>query len=194
MGLIYVYEYDLDEFDEFRNGLIADYNLKDVQQVTWIKPRNPLSKPIILTFKEKQAPEYIEIAGEQAKTKIYEYISSPMVCQGCLDFGQTRKNCKRDLIICGRCKETDHTSHNCTSNTIECHHCGDDHPTKSSKCSIYRYEKEIRIIQVRQRVSRQQAKVTFDVQNKNFMMNFANTAKASSETQKQPQDTVKVKR
>ena len=50
MGLIYVYEYDLNEFDEFRNGLIADYNLKDVQQATWIKPRNPLSKPIILTF------------------------------------------------------------------------------------------------------------------------------------------------
>ena len=33
-----------------------------------------MSKPIILTFKEKQAPEYIEIAGEQAKTHIYEYI------------------------------------------------------------------------------------------------------------------------
>ena len=59
----------MNEFDEFRNGLIADYNLKDVQQATWIKPRNPLSKPIILTFKEKQAPECIEIAGEQAKPK-----------------------------------------------------------------------------------------------------------------------------
>ena len=30
MGFIYVYEYDLNEFDQFRNGLMADYNLKDV--------------------------------------------------------------------------------------------------------------------------------------------------------------------
>ena len=50
MGLIYVYEYDLNEFDEFRNGLIADYNLKDLQQATWIKPGNPLSIPIILNI------------------------------------------------------------------------------------------------------------------------------------------------
>ena len=31
MGLIYVYEYDLSEFEEFKTGLMADYNLKDVQ-------------------------------------------------------------------------------------------------------------------------------------------------------------------
>ena len=43
MGLIYIYEYDLVDF-----------------------------KPFILTFKEKCLPEYIEIAGEQAKTKVYE--------------------------------------------------------------------------------------------------------------------------
>ena len=70
MGLIYVYEYYLSEFEEFKTGLMADYNLKGVQQAFWIKPRNPISKPIILTFKEKTAPEYIEIAGEQAKTKV----------------------------------------------------------------------------------------------------------------------------
>ena len=77
MGRIYIYEYDLVGFDEFRAGLMTEYNLKDVQQATWIKPRNP-SKPVILTFKEKCLPEYIEIAGEQAKTKVYECISSPM--------------------------------------------------------------------------------------------------------------------
>ena len=30
MGLIYVYEYDLSEFEEFKTGLMADYNLKDM--------------------------------------------------------------------------------------------------------------------------------------------------------------------
>ena len=70
MGLIYIYEYDLVDFDEFRADLMTEYNLKDVQQATWIKPRNPSSKPVILTFKEKCLPEYIEIAGEQAKTKV----------------------------------------------------------------------------------------------------------------------------
>ena len=107
MGLIYVYEYDLSEFEEFKTGLMADYNMKDVQQAFWIKPRNPISKPIILTIKEKTVPEYIEIAGEQAKTKVYEYISSPMMCQKCLDFGHTQKNCKRDITICGRCNQLD---------------------------------------------------------------------------------------
>ena len=73
---------------------MADYNLKYVQQTFWIKPRNPISKQIILTFKEKTVPEYIEIAGEQAKTKVYGYISAPMMCQKYLDFGHTQKNCK----------------------------------------------------------------------------------------------------
>ena len=91
---------------------MTEYNLKDVQQATWIKPRN-LSKPVILTFKEKCLPEYIEIAGEQAKTKVYEYISSPMMCQGCLDFGHTKIYCKRDITICGRCNGADRTSRDC---------------------------------------------------------------------------------
>ena len=81
-----------------------------------------------------------------------------MMCQKCLDFGHTQKNCKRDISICGRCNQLDHMSRDCNSDTTECHHCR-DHPTKSSKCSLYRYEKEICIIKIRQKVSRQQAKL-----------------------------------
>ena len=50
-----------------------------------------------------------------------------MVCQGCLTFHHTRKNCKR-YIICGHCNETDQTNHNCTCSTIEYRHCVDHHP------------------------------------------------------------------
>ena len=141
MGLLYIYEYDLVDFGEFRAGLMTAYNLKDVQQATWIKPRNLSSKLLILTFKEKCLPEYIEISGEQAKTKVYEYISSPLMCQGCLDFGHTKKNYKRNITICGRCNGADHTSRHCSSGTVECRHCYEDHPIKSNKCSIYKYEK-----------------------------------------------------
>ena len=46
MGLIYVYEYDLSEFEEFKTGWMADYNLKDVQLAFWIKPLNSTSNQL----------------------------------------------------------------------------------------------------------------------------------------------------
>ena len=111
-----------------------------------------------------------------------------MVCQKCLDFCHTQKNYKRDVTICSRCNQLDHMSRDCNSDTTECHHCVEDHPTILNKCSLYRYEKEISRIQIKLKVSRQQAKIIFDMQNPNFMMNFARTARASTGIHKEPQD------
>ena len=36
-----------------------------------------------------------------------EYILSPMMCQGYLDFGHTKKKCKRDIIISCYCNRAD---------------------------------------------------------------------------------------
>ena len=91
----------------------------------------------------------------------------------------------RDITICGHCNGAGHTDRDCNSDTVECHHFYEDHPTKSNKCSIYKYGKEIHIIQVRYKVSRQQAKITFNIQNLNFVMNFAKMTKKSASNEHQ---------
>ena len=45
---------------------------------------------------------------------------------------------------------------------------------------LYKYEKDIRIIQVRQKISRQQANITFNIQNTNFIVNLAEIAQKST--------------
>ena len=58
---------------KFRSSLMEEYNLHDYVLLSWIKPRT-LTKAVLITFKDCNIPEYIEIPGEQSKTKIYEYI------------------------------------------------------------------------------------------------------------------------
>jgi hypothetical protein len=181
-GLIYIYEYNLDFFEDFKSGLINDYNLHDAQIANWIKPRNPYAKPILITFNERNSPEFIEIAGEQSKTKVYEYISSPMVCAKCLDFGHPIKYCKNNTYICLRCNEPGHSIADCQSSILKCHHCGGDHQTKSNKCPEYKYEKEIQIIQTREKISRQQARINLNKTNPNLKMNFAKITKQQMPT------------
>ena len=70
---IYILHYDIPKIDEYRSELKKKYNFSDVQTATWIKTRNNTSTSLLLTFKEKEPPIFIEIPGEQAKIKVFEY-------------------------------------------------------------------------------------------------------------------------
>ena len=155
-GLIFIYDYDLSNFESFRTGLVEEFNLKEAIQATWIKPRNPLAKPLLITFKQ-ELPEFLNIPGEQSKTKVYEYIPRPMLCSKCLEYGHTIKHCSSEVEVCARCDTPGHNSTNCNADKRECHHCDAEHSTGYYKCKEFKYQKEIITLQKRHKLSRQQA-------------------------------------
>ena len=51
-GLIYVYEYDIDNIEDFRAGLQSNYNISEVQAAPFIKMKSEQARAFILTFKQ----------------------------------------------------------------------------------------------------------------------------------------------
>ena len=86
-GLIYIHDYNISEIDEYGSELMREYNLSDVQQVTWIKSKNVTFNPLLLTFKEKEPPSFIEIPGEQAKPKIYKHYERHWAARNVFNMG-----------------------------------------------------------------------------------------------------------
>ena len=79
-GLIYIHDYKISDIDDFGSELKKEYNLLDVKNAIWMIIKNTTSTPLLLTFKEKEPPRFIETPREQAKTKVYEFHERPMSC------------------------------------------------------------------------------------------------------------------
>ena len=63
-GLIYVYGYNMRNFEVFRERLIEQHGLQDVKEAPWIKTRfNNRTTPLLLTF-HNELSQYIDIPGD----------------------------------------------------------------------------------------------------------------------------------
>ena len=181
-GLVYVYGYNLSDFEAFKRGMIKQYGLQDVIEASWIKPRgNSNAKPLLLSF-PKELPNYVDIPGEMMRTKVYEYKQRPMMCRICLEYGHGRRFCEKEQK-CGRCGEEGHDKANCRSDTVQCYHCKESHEVGHRDCIEERYQQEIVAVQTKQRVSRFQAKAVVDRDKPNFKTrNYACAVKATPGT------------
>lgn len=173
-GLAYIYEYNLCRFETFKGKLIERLPIKDIVIASWIKSNRTDSRavPILISFDQIEVPNFINIPGEQALTKVYEYKTRPMLCKQCLDFGHTLKRC-RNMPRCRKCTSTEHKSEECTAHEPTCRYCDIKHITGNQKCREVIYEQEILSVQSKKRVPRTQAKLLFDKENPHFKdMNF----------------------
>ena len=159
-GLTYIYNYNLADFPEFRKELMEQYGLLDVIEPGWIRSRNTKAKPLLLTFRD-EVPQYLDIPGENMKAKVYEYKDRPLLCKMCLRFGHSKKNCQ-ETQRCAKCSELNHSVEECQSETIKCLHCNEGHQTGNYRCREYKYQEEIIAVQVKERVTRAQAKAIVD--------------------------------
>ena len=141
------HDYNIPVIDGYGSELKKEYNLMDVHKATGIKTKNITSTPLLLTFKEKEPPIFIEIPGEQAKTKVYEYSERPMNCKTCLRYGHTVKRCREKIATCARCSCQGQNKYKCISTEARCCHCKGDHQAFSRNCPIFKIETEIVQIQ-----------------------------------------------
>ena len=177
-GLIYIYDYDMTDFDSFKAGLMQQRGLVNVEEAVWIKPRRGSNvKPLMLSFRIA-IPDYIDIPGERMRTKVYEYIKKPLLCIKCLDYGHSKKVCQGSPKCRNCAAEEQHE--NCT-NDKRCYHCSLNHEAGNKICQEYKFEAEILAVQAKSRVSRPQARLIFLRENPTFRnLNFANVVKTNT--------------
>ena len=80
-------------FEELKTGFVNQHGLVNVEEALWIKPKpDNNAKPLILSFRS-DLPIFIDISGETAGTKLFEYIKRQLFCLNCLQFGRSRGMC-----------------------------------------------------------------------------------------------------
>ena len=71
--MIYIHDYNILDIEDYGSELKLEFNLLNVQKSNLDKTKSITSTPLLLTFKEKEPPKFLEIPGDQTKTKVYEY-------------------------------------------------------------------------------------------------------------------------
>ena len=176
-GIIYIYNYNMSDFQEYRRGLMRLTGIEDVIKAEWIKPRVKTSVPLLVSFYDTELPSYLDIPGEQTLTKVYEQKRKPLHCTKCQKYGHSRTRCTAPQYICGRCNEEGHSRDKCTSTNLQCHQCLQPHTTASRNCQVFIFEEEIMHIQNKERISRAQAQLVLKNRQPNRDMNFSRAVK-----------------
>ena len=178
-GLIYIQGYNMTNLNSYKEGLKKEYNLKDVEHATWIKPKNPRTAVLLLTFNQV-LPEYIDIPGETMRTFVHEYIRRPNLCKKCLDYGHSGKICREEMQRCLNCSSVKHSQSDCNQPS-QCHHCPKQHKTGDKNCQRYKVEEQLIAIQTKSQVSRQQA-ITIYQKELPINTNYAAAVSSSGST------------
>ena len=177
-GLIYIYGYNMNNFESFKASLMEQHDVQDVTEATWIKTRsNNRLVPLLLTF-HKEVPQFIDIPGEMMKTRVVEYKQRPLMCKKCLIYEHGKNNCEEEQR-CGKCSDTGHNRTKCTEQKVRCFHCEGDHEAGNRMCSEQRYQEEIVAVQRKERVSWAQAKVIVNKKYPQVKMNYAAMVKVN---------------
>ena len=166
-GVLYIYGYNMVDFEAFKAGLAEQYGLSSVVEAAWIKPRRGNNaKPVWLTF-PIGLPQHLNIPGEMMMTKVLEYKRRQLMCKRCLIYGHGKNQCEKEYR-CGKCETNRHMKQECSGAEVKCFHCKEGHEAGSGWCMKYRYQQEIIAMQVRERVSMNQARTILDRWNPNF--------------------------
>ena len=62
-----MHDCNISDIEEYGNKLKKDCNLLDVKKATWITTKNISSTQLLLTFKEKEPPRFIDMPGKKNK-------------------------------------------------------------------------------------------------------------------------------
>ena len=161
-GLIYVNYFDIEDLEEFKEGL-QDYNVDNVKRVDFIKPKNPEAHAFLITFRQECVSHSIYIPGERQDTKVYSFNDKPMICYKCQGYGHTSKRCKSNAVICRRCSAMGHYAYECKSSDFKCFHCGELHAAGNFKCSREINERRTLDIRFKEKVSMRRAFLTLNL-------------------------------
>ncbi|GBO43778.1 hypothetical protein AVEN_10317-1 [Araneus ventricosus] len=112
------------------------------------------TKHLVLTFNSPKLPQSIK-AG-YINLSVRPYIPNPLRCFKCQRFGHSQTGC-RGALTCARCATFGHLSSDCTE-PEKCVNCKGSHTSYSRSCPIWKTEKEIVAVKVKEQVSYPEAR------------------------------------
>ena len=151
-GLIYIKEYDIDELQSFKNGIMERYNVKEVIPATWITPKSFNSMPFLPTFNNHHISAY------QVKGKPLRYTTTNRSRYSAHTASNTLTQ-RRDAPNTTRypvCSE-EHPKQQCEV-TSKCRYCQEAHKVADSRCPVHKENEEICSIQNEENISWKLAK------------------------------------
>ena len=96
---------------------------------------------VALTFFGKVLPECVRVAKSDFFIPVFQYITPPLRCFKCQNYGHTSGKCPNNTI-CARCASA-HNSRLCTSRVVCCNNCQGSHTARSSRCPVYLWASKI---------------------------------------------------
>ena len=117
------------------------------------------------------------------------YIPNPLQCYACFKFGHHERKCKLygGDELCRRCGITSYTHHdeNKCTNEIKCVNCGEDHPSTSRTCKIWKREKEVVTIKYKEGLSFPEARKIVEAR---YNLSFSTVVKTNKNNSVQLKD------
>ena len=138
---------DDDVKDELKNQNVTDvYRIKKRKENS-----NDLENTdtFIVTFGDTRMPKDVKIGYLNVEVELY--IPNPRRCFGCQRYGHGKNTCSHDPV-CSNCGQEGHDYEVCDNQTC-CYHCEQEHPSSSKKCPMYKLEKEIMEVKIKQNIS-----------------------------------------
>ena len=136
-----------------------------------------LIKSLADAFQQPNPPAYLDILGERAKSKVYEYHDKP-TRRKYLEYNHTMKRCTKNTV-CANCALKGHDIKDCQSEMLKCYHLGINHKTDDRKCAIQHEQEEIMTIRSKMHVTREQAKLIYLKQNPKYQKTYAEATQPS---------------
>ena len=90
-GLIYLNEYDIDNVEEYKEGLQSNYIISDAEPAPFIKTKSEQAHAFIVPFNQECLSYSIYTPGERSDTRLYKVNSKLLMCNRCLKYGHAKK-------------------------------------------------------------------------------------------------------
>lgn len=127
-----------------------EQNVIKVQRITIGRNDEQIpTKHVILTFGTSILPSSLE-AG-YVKINVRPYMPNPRRCFKCQKFRHASQSC-RGKATCAKCGANDHPLDNCNASP-RCANCKGDHAAYSRSCPLWRKEKKIIALTVKEKIS-----------------------------------------
>lgn len=169
---------------------LADQNVTHIRRM---KRRNKETNMLteedvgiyILTFKTCSIPESIRIGYNNIH--VQEFIPDPFRCYKCFRFGHSAEKCREDTKKCPNCSEdahcqkTDNGSFEKCNKSSKCVNCSKNHNSFYRNCDIFKKEKTIQFIRIKNRISYFEARRRYKIEHP-LPISFAKMVKPDSES------------
>ena len=66
-----------------------------------------------------------------------------MMCSNCLEYGHTKRRCKKETPRCQKCATEGHQQADCPSPSVKCFHCSEKHRAGDKTCPSQVKEQQI---------------------------------------------------